>query len=95
MPAAAVSVGSQSIEIITWSLVVPGAMRPGQRISAGMRSPPSSRSVFLPVKGQVSEKRSPPLSLVKITIVSPATPARSRASSTRPTCRSMRVTMAA
>jgi len=36
---------------------------------AGMRNPPSSNSVFFPVKGQVSAKRSPPLSLVKITIV--------------------------
>ena len=44
-------------------------MRAGQQITAGMRSPPSSNSVFLPVNGQVSEKRSPPLSLVKMTIV--------------------------
>ena len=31
--------------------------------------PPSSRSIFLPTSGQVSEKRSPPLSLVKTTMV--------------------------
>ena len=34
-----------------------------------MRKPPSRSSVFLPVKGHVSAKRSPPLSLVKITMV--------------------------
>ena len=36
--------------------------------------PPSSSSVFLPVNGQVSEKRSPPLSLVKMTMVLSAMP---------------------
>ena len=35
----------------------------------GIRSPPSSSSVFFPVNGQVSAKRSPPLSLVKMTMV--------------------------
>ena len=35
----------------------------------GTRMPPSSRSIFLPTSGQVSEKRSPPLSLVKTTSV--------------------------
>ena len=39
-----------------------------------MRSPPSSSSVFLPVNGQVSAKRSPPLSLVKMTIVFSVSP---------------------
>ena len=53
----------------TWSLVRPGAIRAGHAITMGMRSPPSSKSVFLPVNGQVSAKRSPPLSLVKMTIV--------------------------
>ena len=39
-----------------------------------MRSPPSSSSVFRPVNGQVSEKRSPPLSLVKMTMVLSVSP---------------------
>jgi hypothetical protein len=51
-----------------------------------MRKPPSSSSVFLPVNGQVSAKRSPPLSLVKMTIVFCATPFASSACSTRPIC---------
>ena len=42
---------------------------------AGMRSPPSSSSLFFPVKGQVSAKRSPPLSLVKMMMVLSAIPA--------------------
>ena len=41
---------------------------------AGIRSPPSSSSVFRPVKGHVSANRSPPLSLVKMTIVFSARP---------------------
>ena len=94
VPAAASSVGSQSIEIVTWVLVVPGAQWPGQRTIAGIRRPPSRSSVFRPVNGQVSANRSPPLSLVKITIVSSAMPARSSASSTRPTCRSRSSTIA-
>ena len=55
VPAAASRVGSQSIVIVTWSETLPGAMRVGQRITAGMRKPPSNSSVFLPVNGQVSE----------------------------------------
>ena len=55
---------------VTWSLTRPAGMRAGQETIAGIRRPPSSSSVFLPVKGQVSAKRSPPLSLVKMTIVS-------------------------
>ena len=42
-------------------------MRAGEEITDGMRKPPSSDSVFLPVKGQASAKRSPPLSLVTAT----------------------------
>jgi hypothetical protein len=53
-----------------------------------MRRPPSKSSVFRPLKGQVSEKRSPPLSLVKITIVLRARPWSSSAFKTRPTCSS-------
>jgi hypothetical protein len=36
--------------------------------------PPSVRSILPPTSGQLSEKRSPPLSLVKTTSVSRATP---------------------
>ena len=54
-----------------------------------MRRPPSSSSVFLPVNGHVSAKRSPPLSLVKMTIVLSVKPFASSASSTRPICASM------
>ena len=36
--------------------------------------PPSIRSIFCPTNGQLSEKRSPPLSLVKTTRVSSARP---------------------
>ena len=64
-------------------------MRAGQEMSAGMRSPPSNNSVFFPEKGQVSAKRSPPLSLVKMTMVFSVTPFLSKASSTRPICRSI------
>ena len=49
-------------------------MRAGQETMAGIRSPPSSSSVFRPVKGHVSANRSPPLSLVKMTIVFSARP---------------------
>ena len=49
-------------------------MRAGQQISAGTRNPPSSNSVLMPVNGQVSENRSPPLSLVKMTMVLSASP---------------------
>ena len=75
--------------IATWSLTCRLGMRAGQQISVGTRSPPSSNSVLMPVNGQVSEKRSPPLSLVKITIVSSASPFASSACNTRPICRSI------
>jgi len=55
--------------IATWSLVRPRGIRAGHEINIGTRNPPSSNSVFLPVNGQVSANRSPPLSLVKITMV--------------------------
>ena len=60
---------SVAIEIATCSVVLPAGMCPGQRITAGIRSPPSRSSVFRPMNGYVSEKRFPPLSLVKMTIV--------------------------
>jgi glucan biosynthesis protein C len=45
---------SQSMLIVTCSEALPAGTWPGQRITAGMRNPPSSSSVFLPVNGQVS-----------------------------------------
>jgi DNA-binding winged helix-turn-helix (wHTH) protein len=54
-----------------------------------MRTPPSSNSLFLPVNGQVSAKRSPPLSLVKMMIVFSVKPFASNVCRTRPICRSM------
>ena len=56
---------------------------------AGTRKPPSNSSVLRPENGQVSAKRSPPLSLVKTTIVSRAIPPSSSAYNTRPTCTSI------
>ena len=44
----------------------------------------SSRSIFLPISGYALEKRSPPLSLVKTTIVFSRTPISSIAAKTRP-----------
>ena len=41
--------------IVTCCETTPHGILPGQRITAGMRNPPSNNSVFLPVKGQVSE----------------------------------------
>ena len=84
-PAAATKVGSQSIDMTCASLTAPGRARPGQRTIAGTRSPPSSSSVLRPVNGQLSENRSPPLSLVKTTIVLSASPSRSSAARTLPT----------
>jgi hypothetical protein len=55
MPAAASKVGNQSMLIVTCSETTPHGIPPFQWITAGMRRPPSSNSVFLPVKGQVSE----------------------------------------
>ena len=52
----------------------------------GIRSPPSSSSVFRPVNGHVSAKRSPPLSLVKMTIVFDVRPFASSDWRTRPIC---------
>ena len=72
-----------------------GRMCPGQRTRAGIRRPPSSRSVFRPLNGQTSANRSPPLSLVNTTMVLLAMPAESRASRTRPTCRSISATIRA
>ena len=55
----------------------------------GIRRPPSSSSVFRPVNGHVSANRSPPLSLVKMTMVLSVRRLSSSALSTRPICVSM------
>jgi len=70
----------------TWLVVRPRGMRAGQEMIAGIRSPPSSSSVFRPVNGQVSANRSPPLSLVKMTMVFSVSPPLRNAASTRPIC---------
>ena len=70
---------------MTCSETEPAGTRPGQRTIAGMRRPPSSSSPFMPLNGQVSENRSPPLSLVKIDDrVAASARASSSACSTRP-----------
>ena len=69
LPAAAIKVGNQSMLIATCCVTCAGFMCCDQRTMAGTRIPPSSNSDFCPVNGQVREKRSPPLSLVKITMV--------------------------
>ena len=66
------------------SLVPPAAMRAGQCAIHGTRMPPSVRSILPPTSGQLSEKRSPPLSLVKTTSVSSATPWRASAAMIQP-----------
>ena len=81
--------------IIIWSLTLPAATLPGQRTMTGMRKPPSSNSVFMPLNGQILENRSPPLSLVKMTIVFCERPWASSACRMRPTLASMLCTMAA
>ena len=62
----------------------PGAIRAGQWAIQGTRMPPSVRSILPPTSGQLSEKRSPPLSLVKTRSVSRATPVASSAATIRP-----------
>ncbi|EWS62299.1 hypothetical protein Y695_04474 [Hydrogenophaga sp. T4] len=47
------------------SLTLPAGMVAGQCATQGTRMPPSVRSILPPTSGQLSEKRSPPLSLVK------------------------------
>ena len=92
-PAAASRVGSQSIVIDTWSLVLPCGIRAGQETIDGIRSPPSSSSFFRPVNGQVIAKRSPPLSLVKMTMVLSVRRLSSSAFTTRPICASIASTI--
>jgi hypothetical protein len=69
-------VADQSIVRQCWALTPPGAMTAGQCAIQGTRMPPSVRSILPPTSGQLSEKRSPPLSLVKTTSVSRPAPAR-------------------
>ncbi len=64
-------------------------MRAGQRAIQGTRMPPSVRSILPPTSGQLSLKRSPPLSLVKTTSVSSATPRAASASRIQPMPSSM------
>ena len=73
-PAAARNVATQSMVMASWPATRPGGTGPAIARAAGTRIPPSSRSIFCPTNGQVSEKRSPPLSLVKTTRVSRAAP---------------------
>ncbi|MNR60686.1 hypothetical protein D3C85_1822320 [compost metagenome] len=68
----------------TCLLTCPAFTRAGQRTMPGTRMPPSSSSVFCPLNGQVFENRSPPLSLVKTTMVFSASPCFSSACNTRP-----------
>src|SRR4029079_11085308 len=63
-------VAVQSIVIATWSVARPEGTLPDQRTIAGTLIPPSRNSPFCPVKGQLLEKQSPPLSLVTLTKVS-------------------------
>jgi hypothetical protein len=49
-------------------------MTAGQWAIQGTRMPPSVRSILPPTSGQLSEKRSPPLSLVKTTRVLSSSP---------------------
>jgi hypothetical protein len=67
-------VADQSIVKHCWALTPPGAMAAGQCAIQGTRMPPSVRSILPPTSGQLSEKRSPPLSLVKTTRVLSANP---------------------
>jgi hypothetical protein len=53
-------------------------MTAGQWAIQGTRMPPSVRSILPPTSGQLSLKRSPPLSLVKTTSVSRSTPLRAQ-----------------
>ena len=64
---------SQTIRLAVREAVLEFA-QDGKRTIAGMRKPPSSNSPFMPENGHVSENRSPPLSLVKMTIVLPLSP---------------------
>ena len=83
------TVALQSIVMQCWALTRPGAIARGQRATHGTRMPPSVRSILPPTSGQLSLKRSPPLSLVKITSVSSPTPWRCSAAITWPMPSSM------
>ena len=78
LPAAASRVGNQSSPEMMPFSTLPAGTRPGQRIIAGARKPPSITVPLLcangvcPPSGQV--KTSVPLSVVKITMVLLSTP---------------------
>jgi hypothetical protein len=64
-------------------------MTAGQCAIQGTRMPPSVRSILPPTSGQLSEKRSPPLSLVKTIRVLSSWPLRRKASTSQPMPSSM------
>ncbi|MNT32962.1 hypothetical protein D3C72_1688690 [compost metagenome] len=82
-------VALQSMVIQVWRLWLPGAIRRGQCATQGTRMPPSVRSILPPTSGQLSEKRSPPLSLVKTISVSSSRPCACRPATMRPMPSSM------
>ena len=88
-PAASSRVADQSMVMQVCALTPPGATTVGQCAIQGTRMPPSVRSILPPTSGQLSEKRSPPLSLVKTTSVSRSMPCRCSAAMMRPMPSSM------
>src|SRR5215475_10682602 len=74
------AIGTEDVELFDFCRSISNLSRRSDADPNGF-----ANSVFLPLNGQVSEKRSPPLSLVKITMVSRAIPLSSSACSTRPT----------
>src|SRR5439155_25996559 len=68
----------RSIVMPTWSETRPGEMWPGHLTIAGTRMPPSHTVHFRLNRGLLLDTHSPPLSLVKITMVLFVRPSRSR-----------------
>ncbi|MCY1371933.1 hypothetical protein D9M69_591030 [compost metagenome] len=73
-PAASSMVADQSMVMACCALTRPAGTTAGQCAIQGTRMPPSVRSILPPTSGQLSEKRSPPLSLARITSVLSAMP---------------------
>ncbi|MNK36528.1 hypothetical protein D3C87_550790 [compost metagenome] len=88
-PAASSMVADQSMVMHSWVLSPPLAITFGQCAIHGTRMPPSVRSILPPTSGQLSEKRSPPLSLVNTTRVLSAMPCLSSAAMIQPMPSSM------
>jgi hypothetical protein len=82
-------VADQSIVRQGWALTPPAAMAAGQWAIQGTRMPPSVRSILPPTSGQLSLKRSPPLSLVKTIRVLSSWPSRAARPSEQPMPSSM------